>query len=631
MAITKQEFLWKIRTKYPAYEWIDDTILFDKITTKYPQYKSQISDTDIQAPVTETPAVDPITQVERPKMAITQLPGAIKSVASKTVEAAKWWIGRIKEAWVWAAEGKYTPWEAAIRGWAWALQTAFSPVAWIIWEWIERLIPDSFKSFIAEKAQPTIDDAKDWYEWQSPEQKRSLDNAWVWLEMLTYALWAQALSTWAWKEIWKQVVKKVAKKTIGKLVAPIAWQAIKKWQWIVKWMLIKPVEKIQAIKAWITKTLKWVEKRVQRWSVDFKWEVWKTPIIKPIRPIAKKVDEITPTFREKVSWLKERDIAAVKDTPEFTGILEKAKESVKSDYKRTPYWEWAKKAETAFKKLEDNLNVSYKEKANILKWNKTKINTVWIKQEIQENLWKKLNIEYSKDWLREIKWRWAQIDINNKADLRALDELNKVINSKTPLEFADRIQAMQAWIYDNSSKLVPGWVSDKMQNFIRQSTWIVNKNLKEQLPSRYAQIMKEMSEDIGLRQSLDRVFKVTWEGNRWELAMKRLVAWTTTSWDVKSIALAVKEKLGIDLIKEARMRQLAMQLAWDNRAETLFWAIEKGWVLGAWSKILKEAWKKTFFDPEKLVIKRAWWKKIGKYDKEFIWKPKKIDSKQSKK
>ena len=44
---TKQEFLQKVRTKYPAYNAVEDNVLYEKITTKHPEYKAQITD-DVQ-------------------------------------------------------------------------------------------------------------------------------------------------------------------------------------------------------------------------------------------------------------------------------------------------------------------------------------------------------------------------------------------------------------------------------------------------------------------------------------------------------------------------------------------------------------------------------------------------------
>ena len=40
--LTRQEFITKIRTKYPTYSNIDDNTLYDSVLKKYPEYELQI-------------------------------------------------------------------------------------------------------------------------------------------------------------------------------------------------------------------------------------------------------------------------------------------------------------------------------------------------------------------------------------------------------------------------------------------------------------------------------------------------------------------------------------------------------------------------------------------------------------
>lgn len=56
--MTTQEFAQKVKTKYPQYQSLDDTMLVQKMLAKYPQYKSSISDTSQShdAPPTNTDA-----------------------------------------------------------------------------------------------------------------------------------------------------------------------------------------------------------------------------------------------------------------------------------------------------------------------------------------------------------------------------------------------------------------------------------------------------------------------------------------------------------------------------------------------------------------------------------------------
>lgn len=50
---TREEFIQKIRSKYPQYESIEDDVLYNKIIEKYPSYKDQI--TNIQPEATDKP------------------------------------------------------------------------------------------------------------------------------------------------------------------------------------------------------------------------------------------------------------------------------------------------------------------------------------------------------------------------------------------------------------------------------------------------------------------------------------------------------------------------------------------------------------------------------------------------
>ncbi len=47
---TRQEFASRIKEKYPSYGKMEDSILVDKILTKYPQYKDQIAEGNVDAP-----------------------------------------------------------------------------------------------------------------------------------------------------------------------------------------------------------------------------------------------------------------------------------------------------------------------------------------------------------------------------------------------------------------------------------------------------------------------------------------------------------------------------------------------------------------------------------------------------
>lgn len=146
-----------------------------------------------------------------------------------------------------------------------------------------------------------------------------------------------------------------------------------------------------------------------------------------------------------------------------------------------------------------------------------------------------------------------------------------------------------------------------MKQFVERSVWKLNAEFKKQVWDEYSNILDEMAQDIKLKNDLDSVFKAWADeiGNRWELAMKRIASGTTTSSDVRNLALKIKERLWIDLIKEARLRQLAMDIVWDTRAWTLFQTI-KAWRQGIFDKIIESILDATPLSKEKTALKRAW-------------------------
>lgn len=78
-----------------------------------------------------------------------------------------------------------------------------------------------------------------------------------------------------------------------------------------------------------------------------------------------------------------------------------------------------------------------------------------------------------------------------------------------------------------------------------------------------------MSEDIKMNDKIKRLFGIGDDGNpvgnRGELVMKRLTNGTTTGGEARTLAKEILDKYGIDLIQEARLRQLSMELVGDTR------------------------------------------------------------------
>ena len=94
----------------------------------------------------------------------------------------------------------------------------------------------------------------------------------------------------------------------------------------------------------------------------------------------------------------------------------------------------------------------------------------------------------------------------------------------------------------------------------------------------YTKILAEMSDDIKLQKELDTIFKSSdLDGvtNRGELAMKRISNGTTTSGEVRDLALKIQERTGVDLIKESRLAQLSMDIVGDIRGQNLFGILQE--------------------------------------------------------
>ncbi len=472
----------------------------------------------------------------------------------KTKETAIWWLKRIQEAGVWLAEWKYDYGQAFVRWWAGALQTAFSPLSWVLWEtfetWVEK-IPQDVRQNIIQTATPTIQWVTEWYNKQSPEQQQRLRDIWVWVELL---------STFVW------------------------------WKWVQEWFK----KSLPTIEHWIESISSWVKSQAEKI-----WTIWKT------------LEQKWESFRNTLSWLDEREISALKNTPkeEFEWILNQAKSAIWDDYAQTPYHEWAKKANEAFKQLEDNIEINQQNRIQTIQnsWINA-IDTKEIRREIVEDIKKTFNVEWVDiiDWVpvyKSTEWRRALLDASNKKDLEALVLLEEASKSSTPLEMMDTIKKMQNLIYDSN---ILNRTSKDMYNLVKRSIGKLNKTFKEQVWWNYAKILDEMSEDIRLKSELNRVFKAWLDevGNRWELAMKRLAKWTTTSSEARNLAIKVLERTWIDLIKEARLRQLVMDLVWDKRWADLFWVIKEwpSWIISKW---IQKAIELTPLSKEKTAISRT--------------------------
>ena len=72
--------------------------------------------------------------------------------------------------------------------------------------------------------------------------------------------------------------------------------------------------------------------------------------------------------------------------------------------------------------------------------------------------------------------------------------------------------------------------------------------------------------------------------------MKRLSNGTTTSSEVRDLALKIQERTGVDLIQTSRLAQLSMDIVGDQRGNTLFGVIndvKDGLASGIWKNTKK--------------------------------------------
>lgn len=453
-----------------------------------------------------------------------------------------WWQNLL--AWIWSAwEIIWWIWDIAFEWLAYATPDIVKEWLYATWRWIKNITPETIKKWLVETWKTIWQEYKE-FKKDSPFLARWVEWTWNIATALPIVKW--------WKIAWKWVEK--------------TWEALVKW-----W------EKIADTSATIWKTL------------ETKWQ----------------------SFRNALSWLDEREITALKNTPkeEFEAMLEQGKKAIWDDYAQTPYHEWAKKANEAFKQLETILETNQKARVETLKnsWIE-KIETWKVREDIVKDIENTFNIQWVKivDWKPVYKvtpWRKSLLDDGNIKDYEALKLLEDVTKSKTPLEMMDTIKRMQNLIYDSS---ILNRTGGDMYNLVERSIWKLNQTFKEQVWWDYAKILDDMARDIKLKADLDETFKAwldeVW--NRWELAMKRLAKWTTTSSDVRNLALKIKEITWIDLIKEARLRQLVMDLVWDKRWADLFWIIKEwpSWII---SKALQKWIEMTPFSKEKTALART--------------------------
>lgn len=299
----------------------------------------------------EVPASNPLVALWVLEETAPEPTGISKVIARQKTEEEDTWIStkiaetftggieRIQEAWEWLATGKFDIPEAFARGAAWSLQSFFSPIAWVLQEWVEESIQamsDDFKQNVMETTAPTIQSVVKWYQWQTPDQQRHLDNVGVWLEVLLELVWGSAvkkpLQEIAWEAIeatkeagktgvWlaKEGIEKVTEK-VSDIELPWTTKAIDELpaemrteKGLINWIEVE----VPVVDRWVTEKLtktftKNITDKTLAWKAVSPRTVWKN-VKQKLSSIAN-VEKNTKKFYENVrTWVLEWDIWTLED------------------------------------------------------------------------------------------------------------------------------------------------------------------------------------------------------------------------------------------------------------------------------------------------------------------------------
>ena len=419
-----------------------------------------------------------------------------------------------------------------------------------------------------------------------------------------------ASDIWAWTVVW-WVTGAVAWPLISKVVAPT-----------IGWIVSKTGKYGKALIEWGTK---WIKKSIGEDITALKDVVWKieTPI-SITRWGVNVIDKYYPWFKDAIADIDAQTRLAVENaTPEkIAQVIKDAKDAKlnpQADYMQTPYHKWVEEQAKNLKTIDENLANSQNSRIQILQEVPQKPVNLEATRQTLTNEFKKMNLDTTVDangnlQFVPVQWRSPLIDMSNPADIKAIGKLQEILNKDTtPLQTMDNIHILQDWIYENKSSMWVKWISQKMEWVVSKIQRSLNENFKNQLPPEYRKIMDSMSEDIQMKENIQKLFGIDDNGNlawnRGELTLKRLTSWTTTGGEARRLAKQIKEKYGIDMVQEARLRQMSMELVWDPRAQTFF----KSWLNGKNGMIewIKPKIQNAFVNKE-WVIKEIAWKGIQK-------------------
>jgi hypothetical protein len=402
---------------------------------------------------------------------------------------------------------------------------------------------------------------------------------------------------------------------------PIASLAL---QWVGNLADLAPVPLVKPIASGIKKGAVATWKGIVRWA-----EKIAPKVVQPVKNLWQTIWQKYTGIRKYLAGIEPKEVTALEKTSakEFDDILNKAKEAVwpNADYTQTPYYIFDE-ANDALSKIEDNLSARQAERLAVL--DEAPIATIkaddarnTLKSALRSMNVEDIRIVDGKIEIIPVKWREALLDMSNPADVKALQKLNEILDwDVSPIQTMDRIKKLQEWAYENKSTIGVKWVSERMWKLIKQVQGSLNSTFKKQLPPEYAKILDSMSEDIKLSDDMRRLFWIDDQGNqvwnRGELLMKRILNGPTTGWEAKKLADQILKKYWIDFTRQARLRQLAMDLVWDDRAKTFFQAAQE-WKSSLVDTVLQKTIGK--------VVNKEWvMRNLAKWKWDTILKPKPI-------
>ena len=588
--------LWSmIKAKHPQYSDISDEELGRKIVAKYPQYQDIVTK---WSGISSNPISWSLASIESGLSKwVWTLFGGISDIGSAPLQ----------DTWT-AGVTRFT--KGVLETGLWAAQTATSimPTA----TWVKALIAPTVNTlFSTDTAGKVINPITEWigtgiWMWQQALWLNKDSSVSKDIQNIGSTLGTMALFTWSQK--WASKAYDIA--------SPYVKQgAIQTGKAIVSW--------VSNIPEWVSKIWNYViqvPKKIVRWWVD---------VLERIKPWAKDM---------LVNLDPQSKYAVERSTPkEISKIIEDAKNAKidpRADYQQTPYHKGAEMANKTVDIISENLKKRQSERMAILEnVPMEKVDLNYSRNKLKSEL-DKLNIEnitIDEAWKPVIvpkKWRSALLDQNNPQDMQAIQKLWEILRDDvSPLQTMDNIKILQEWLYENKWTIALKGISKKMEWIVSNIQSSLNKTFKDQLPPEYRKVMDSMSEDMQMSHDIKKLFWIWDDGmpvwNKWELIMKRLTNWTTTWGEARILAEKILKKYWIDLIKEARLRQLSMELVWDTRWANLFWAVLSGrkWMMD-WAM-----WKigDTMIDKESLINSYAWTWKIVKPKKQqnLYTKPKK--------